>query len=112
MKVRSAIRKMCKDCYIVRRGKKLCVYCKENPKHKQRQGFHTLIAGNDSDMQFCCPCGEDHAVFSHAERIALPALPTVRSSPSTPAVMMNSDNEMMPKSRYNPQIGVVTLLWT
>lgn len=32
---------MCKDCYIVRRGKTRFVYCKSTPKHKQRQGFHT-----------------------------------------------------------------------
>ena len=62
MKVRSAIKTMCKDCYIVRRGKNryVCklksvnymstlfviifvIDCKTSPKHKQRQGFHTLI---------------------------------------------------------------------
>jgi large subunit ribosomal protein L36 len=42
MKVRSAIRRMCKHCYIVRRGKKVSVYCKKDPKHKQRQGFHSF----------------------------------------------------------------------
>ena len=41
MKVRSAIRTFCKHCYVVRRGKTRYVYCKKNPKHKQRQGFHT-----------------------------------------------------------------------
>ncbi len=41
MKVRSSIRALCPHCYIVRRGKSRFVYCKENPKHKQRQGFHT-----------------------------------------------------------------------
>ena len=38
MKVRSAIKKMCDQCYIVRRGKIAYVYCKLNPRHKQRQG--------------------------------------------------------------------------
>lgn len=50
MKVKSSIKKRCKDCYIVKRTKKVIskgkisikpvyyVYCKANPKHKQRQG--------------------------------------------------------------------------
>ncbi|MCH7551825.1 50S ribosomal protein L36 [Patescibacteria group bacterium] len=38
MKVHSAIKKICKDCTIVKRKQKLYVICKKNPKHKQRQG--------------------------------------------------------------------------
>ncbi|RMD76734.1 50S ribosomal protein L36 [Candidatus Dojkabacteria bacterium] len=50
MKVKSSIKKRCIHCYIVKRNKfkrlngKLevrptyYVYCKVNPKHKQRQG--------------------------------------------------------------------------
>lgn len=34
---------MCSSCRIVKRGKKVFVVCKENPKHKQRQGFATLV---------------------------------------------------------------------
>jgi len=41
MKVRSAIKAICKNCYVVRRGKSRYVYCTKNPKHKQRQGYHT-----------------------------------------------------------------------
>lgn len=37
MKVRASVKKMCKDCKIVRRKRVLRVICK-NPKHKQRQG--------------------------------------------------------------------------
>lgn len=37
MKVRSSIKKICKDCKIVKRKGVLYVICK-NPKHKQRQG--------------------------------------------------------------------------
>ncbi|MBI2124036.1 MAG: 50S ribosomal protein L36 [Candidatus Wildermuthbacteria bacterium] len=37
MKIRSSIKKACKDCKIVRRERRLYVQCK-NPKHKQRQG--------------------------------------------------------------------------
>lgn len=37
-KVRTALKKFCKDCYIVRRKGRVYVYCKSNNKHKQRQG--------------------------------------------------------------------------
>ena len=37
MKVRSSVKKMCKDCKIIRRNGVVRVICK-NPKHKQRQG--------------------------------------------------------------------------
>lgn len=37
MKVRSSIKKICKDCKIVKRKGVLYVIC-INPKHKQRQG--------------------------------------------------------------------------
>lgn len=37
MKVRASVKKICKDCKVIRRKKRLRVLCK-NPKHKQRQG--------------------------------------------------------------------------
>ncbi|GMM33665.1 putative mitochondrial 54S ribosomal protein [Saccharomycopsis crataegensis] len=37
-KVRSAVKKFCSECYIVRRKGKVFVLCKANKKHKQRQG--------------------------------------------------------------------------
>ena len=37
MKVRASIRKMCKNCQIVKRKGVLRVIC-NNPKHKQKQG--------------------------------------------------------------------------
>ncbi|HXK36940.1 MAG TPA: 50S ribosomal protein L36 [Candidatus Paceibacterota bacterium] len=37
MKVRASVKTMCKNCKLVRRGKRLYCLCK-NPKHKQRQG--------------------------------------------------------------------------
>ena len=46
MKVRSSVKRMCKDCYLVRRKRRLYCYCKSNPRHKQRQGFHTMITNN------------------------------------------------------------------
>uniref|UniRef100_A0A3Q1HR93 Ribosomal protein n=1 Tax=Anabas testudineus TaxID=64144 RepID=A0A3Q1HR93_ANATE len=38
MKTKSALRRRCKDCFFVRRRGHLFVFCKTNPKHKQRQG--------------------------------------------------------------------------
>ncbi|KAI9226071.1 MAG: ribosomal protein L36-domain-containing protein [Piptocephalis tieghemiana] len=38
MKVRTAIKKRCDKCLIVRRRGRRYVVCSENPKHKQRQG--------------------------------------------------------------------------
>jgi large subunit ribosomal protein L36 len=35
---------MCGSCRIIKRGKKVFVVCKDNPKHKQRQGFSTMAA--------------------------------------------------------------------
>ncbi|MFH1790079.1 MAG: 50S ribosomal protein L36 [bacterium] len=37
MKVRASVKKICKDCKVVRRKRRVVVICK-NPKHKQRQG--------------------------------------------------------------------------
>jgi len=42
MKVVSALQRLCKDCFIVRRGKRLYMRCKSHPRHKRRQGFATL----------------------------------------------------------------------
>nr|YP_009104944.1 ribosomal protein L36 [Watanabea reniformis]AIT93601.1 ribosomal protein L36 [Watanabea reniformis] len=37
MKVRPSVKKMCENCRLVRRQRKVVVIC-SNPKHKQRQG--------------------------------------------------------------------------
>ena len=37
MKVRASVKKLCKDCKIIRRHGVVRVIC-TNPKHKQRQG--------------------------------------------------------------------------
>ncbi|MGC9031543.1 MAG: 50S ribosomal protein L36 [Minisyncoccia bacterium] len=37
MRVKSSVKKICKNCKIVRRKRRLYVIC-SNPKHKQRQG--------------------------------------------------------------------------
>ncbi|CAL8397088.1 large ribosomal subunit protein bL36m [Gadus morhua] len=38
MKTKTALKRRCKDCFIVRRRGRLFVFCKTNPRHKQRQG--------------------------------------------------------------------------
>ncbi|CAL5219583.1 g1443 [Coccomyxa viridis] len=41
MRVRSAVKRLCDACRIVKRRGRVFVICKSNPKHKQRQGYHT-----------------------------------------------------------------------
>ncbi len=38
MKVRASVKKMCKDCKVIRRKGVVRVICSKDPKHKQRQG--------------------------------------------------------------------------
>jgi large subunit ribosomal protein L36 len=38
MKVRTSVKKICKDCKIVKRKGVVRVICKKSPKHKQKQG--------------------------------------------------------------------------
>jgi len=38
MKVRASVKKICKDCKIIKRHGVIRVICKE-PRHKQRQGW-------------------------------------------------------------------------
>jgi large subunit ribosomal protein L36 len=44
MKVRSAVRKFCESCAIVKRKGKLYVICSANPKHKQVSRARTVAA--------------------------------------------------------------------
>ncbi|HSD10517.1 MAG TPA: 50S ribosomal protein L36 [Candidatus Binatia bacterium] len=37
MKVRASVKKICKDCKVIRRQGAVRIQCK-NPRHKQRQG--------------------------------------------------------------------------
>ena len=50
MKVRSAVRRLCKSCRIVRRRGRVYVVCKRNPRHKQRQGIHTEAAAVGAEV--------------------------------------------------------------
>ncbi|KAF7461742.1 large ribosomal subunit protein bL36m isoform X2 [Marmota monax] len=36
-KTKAVLKKRCKDCYLVKRRGRWFVYCKTNPRHKQRQ---------------------------------------------------------------------------
>jgi len=38
MKVRASVKRMCKDCKIIRRHGVVRVICTKEAKHKQRQG--------------------------------------------------------------------------
>ncbi|HBP00425.1 TPA: 50S ribosomal protein L36 [Candidatus Uhrbacteria bacterium] len=37
MKVRASVKKICRDCHVIRRNRRVVIICK-NPRHKQRQG--------------------------------------------------------------------------
>jgi large subunit ribosomal protein L36 len=38
MKVRESVKKICRNCKVVKRAGVVRVICKTDPKHKQRQG--------------------------------------------------------------------------
>ena len=38
MKVRASVKKLCRNCQIVKRDGVIRVICSAEPKHKQRQG--------------------------------------------------------------------------
>ena len=38
MKVRASVKKMCRNCKVVKRNRVVRVICNSDPKHKQRQG--------------------------------------------------------------------------
>ncbi|WP_093331394.1 50S ribosomal protein L36 [Thalassotalea agarivorans] len=38
MKVRASVKKICRNCKIVKRAGVVRVICSSDPKHKQRQG--------------------------------------------------------------------------
>jgi large subunit ribosomal protein L36 len=38
MKVRASVKRICKNCKVVRRHGVVRILCSSNPRHKQRQG--------------------------------------------------------------------------
>ena len=87
MKVRSAIKAMCKHCYVVRRGKIRYVKCKKNPKHKQRQGFHTSTG---CLAEGPCPC-HSSAVCAELAIPSMGAFPLPPMSTMMPQQISNVD---------------------
>mmetsp|Transcript_24345 Transcript_24345/g.48438 ORF Transcript_24345/g.48438 Transcript_24345/m.48438 type:complete len:103 (-) Transcript_24345:192-500(-) len=89
MKVRASVKRMCKECYTTRRKGRLYVYCKRNPKHKQRQGLHTLAAASsavNSSTSMASTTGV--ATMPSVTPLwgaQMPITMTMTSTPSTPA---------------------------
>jgi large subunit ribosomal protein L36 len=116
MKVRSSIKALCKHCFVVRRGKIRFVYCKKDPKHKQRQGFHTFA---HDDSAFCCVCDSGSKNEEASEMNVNSNEPWVlpKAAFTTPSVdfanMSFSDilklqtNEMIPS--FSPSMGISSL---
>ncbi len=48
MKVRSSVKRMCKECKVTKYNQKVYIRCKANPRHKQRQLFSTLKMWDNS----------------------------------------------------------------
>ncbi|MBK8970699.1 MAG: 50S ribosomal protein L36 [Hahellaceae bacterium] len=38
MKVRASVKKVCRNCRVIRRNRSVMVICSSDPKHKQKQG--------------------------------------------------------------------------
>ncbi len=38
MKVKTSVKKICRDCRVINRERVIRIICKKNPRHKQRQG--------------------------------------------------------------------------
>ena len=75
MKVKSSLRKICNDCYLVRRKRRLYVMCRVHPRHKQRQGYHTESVAES-------PC-EHYGLFNFqpSSQPSLPSLSPLQSLP-------------------------------
>jgi len=73
MKIKSAVKRLCEHCYMVRRGKTLYVRCTKNPRHKQRQGFATLALARTEPPRAWRPLVVDPAlnVSSRVDHAAL-----------------------------------------
>lgn len=101
MKVRSAIKALCKNCYIVRRGKIRYVYCKKHPKHKQRQGIHTMAAPS-LELSACNSELGTAGVLS-AESAALD-IPTATEN-------INLSGKKLRMNRFIPELGISQIYW-
>jgi ribosomal protein L36 len=91
MKVRGSLRKLCASCKIVRRGKKTYVICAETPRHKQRQGFSTLVEAAGAraasfvrDPAFLDLCGSGACSHAHTVEVAGAATAGVEAAAALP----------------------------
>ena len=51
MKVRASVKKMCRNCRIIRRNRVVRVICKD-PRHKQRQGWYFSCINDQWNIEF------------------------------------------------------------
>jgi large subunit ribosomal protein L36 len=103
MKVRSAVKKMCEHCRVVRRKRILFVRCSSNPKHKQRQGYHTLVS-DESALE----------TNVHTKRLHLPTVCSCESLESDLASLGISNQVLSPKVDFSGVLrmtGVQNLLF-
>lgn len=120
MKVRSSIKAMCKHCYVVRRGKSRFVYCKMTPKHKQRQGYHTM-AHQDGD--YCIGCNVKFEVDRLLSTSAEPVSSDPEANYSVNMLTYNMGKLGMASvakvetgaapvlnTRYIPEVGIFSIL--
>ena len=108
MRVKSAIRAICKHCYVVRRGKTRYVYCKKNPRHKQRQGFHTHVCSEN--------CWESIDTLEN-DLMQLSLSRPVPLGTALPLIVNPLDGNTVPllgskrPVKYHPELGISSIYW-
>lgn len=117
MKVRSSIKAMCKHCYVVRRGKSRFVYCKMTPKHKQRQGYHTMT---HQDGDYCIGCNVKFEVERQLSTTAEPILTSADTIGNLSMITYNmgklglgsvaKPEGKSVNTRYIPEVGIFSVL--
>lgn len=120
MKVRSSIKAMCQHCYVVRRGKTRYVCCKVTPKHKQRQGYHTMAHKNG---EYCIVCNtalevERQLSTTTANEIAAAAdmgMAMLSQSFGSMGIVRAASGVMKKTEsavsvRYSPEVGIFSVL--
>ena len=78
MRVKSSVKKLCEHCFMVYRKNKLHVYCPKNPRHKQRQGFHTCVS---------CACSP---AASASASLSISPISALSSSVSSSSLFLSS----------------------
>ncbi|CAI5953264.1 unnamed protein product [Closterium sp. NIES-64] len=69
MKVRASVKRLCEACRVVRRRGRVYVVCATNPKHKQRQGFHTETVDGSSQLS-AFDCTHHHNMTRNAALVS------------------------------------------